>query len=169
MRISFGFCTSDWWVSRVIRWFTRAKCSHAFLLLEGTQLGDLVLEAEWCGLKLSTRSALTRGTTRIVDLIEVPPSMYPAVYAATMKALSGALDTPYDYVGLVGMAWVAFCRWFGKKRRNPLRSAKSMFCSDAMVALILQPAGWPGADTLDAQSIDPEAERIFLHTSLPPS
>lgn len=167
MRVSFGFSTSDWWVSRVIRWFTRAKCSHAFLLIEGTELGDLVLEAEWCGLKLSTRQALTSGTTHIVDTIEPPPAMVGPVNAALYQTLSKDLDIPYDYTGLLGMAWVAVGRWLGKKWSNPLRSARSMFCSDAIVALILQPAGWPGAQALDAQSIDPESLRLFLRSTLP--
>ena len=158
MRIRFGFSTSDWWVSRVIRFFTRAKVSHAFVLLEGTELGDLVLEAEWCGLKLSTRAALTRGSTRIVALVDPIPGMAGPVEKATRAALSW-LDVPYDYAGLFGMAWVAFGRWLGKKWKNPLRSARSMFCSDAVVALVLQPAGWPGAAELERAIDRPRSTR----------
>lgn len=161
MNVKIGFSTSDWWVSRIIRFFTRAAVSHTFLLLEGTSLGDLVLEAEWCGWKLSTRQALTRGTTRIVATVAPAMDLAPAVLTAL-----GWLDESYNYTGLFGMAWVAVGRWLGKKWRNPLRNSRSMFCSEAVV-YVLQSAKYPNADLLDPQSESPEDLLDFVTKAVP--
>jgi hypothetical protein len=157
VHVQVGFSTSNWWVSRVIRWFTRAKVSHAFLMLrDAGTLGDLVLEAEWCGWKLSTPAALTRGSTRIVELVEPKIPLEDAV----VKSLSW-LDEKYNYEGLLGMMWVCVGRVMGKRWRNPLRSHNSLFCSEAVV-YVLQAAGYPGAGELDAESVDPEGLREFM-------
>lgn len=165
MRIRFGWCTSSWWVSRVIRFFCRAKVSHAFLILESTELGDLILEAGWDGWRISTPANLTSGTTRIVATVDCPPDMVIPVHAAVVASIKD-LGERYDYEGLFGMAWVSVGRWLGKKWKNPLRSSKAMFCSDAVVAEILQPAKWPGADKLDPQSVSPEELAEFLGADL---
>jgi hypothetical protein len=156
MKIAVGFSTSEWWVSRVIRYFTKAACSHAFLLIEGTDLGDLVLEAEWCGWSLSTKEALTRGSTHIIDLIYPKVDLLPG----TLTSLKW-LHEKYNYEGLFGEAWVSICARFGKRVRNPLRNSKSMFCSEAIVYL-LQHADYPGADALDPQSVSPADLRGFM-------
>jgi hypothetical protein len=167
MDVFFGFSSSQWWVSKIIMRATRAKVSHAFLLLKGTDLGDLVYEAGWDGWRASTPEALTSGTTRIVELVPVPPSMRAAVTAAVVASRS-SLGEGYDYEGLLGMAWVELAaKWLRKKVKNPFRSARTMFCSDAVVALILQPAKWPYSDLLDAQSISPEDLLEFVKIPLP--
>jgi hypothetical protein len=157
MRVSIGFSTSDWWVSRAIRWATRARVSHAFLLLEGVSpLGDLVLEAEWSGLRLSTLAKAAQGGTRVVETVVPAVDLAPAV----LKALSW-IGEEYNYTGLLGMFWVCLGRYFGKAWRNPLRNSRSMFCSEAVV-YVLQEARYPGADALDPQSVDPQALADFL-------
>jgi hypothetical protein len=160
VNVRCGFSTSSWWVSRVIRFFTRATVSHAFLLIEGVPgMPPLVCEAEWCGWKLSTEAALTRGTTHIVKVVEPKISLTEAFLGSLAW-----LDEQYDYVGLLGMAWVSVGRWLGKKWRNPLRSSSSMFCSEAVV-YVLQRAGYPGAGALDPQSISPEDLLQFLEAT----
>ena len=157
--ISVCLSTSDWWVSRVIRQFTRAKVSHAFLLLDGDHahplLGPMVLEAEWCGFKLSTLGILTRGSTRVVQ--KIPILGLDAAVATAAKWL----DERYNYAGLFGMAWVSVGRWLGKKWHNPIRNSHSMFCSEAIV-FVLQAAKYPHAETLDPQSVSPQDLADFL-------
>jgi hypothetical protein len=156
VKVSVGFSTSSWWVSRLIRWATRASCSHAFILIEGTELGDLVLEAEWCGVKLSTKAALTRGTTYIVDVIHPKTDLT----AATLVALTW-LDERYNYEGLFGMFFVEMAARLKKRIRNPLRNSKSLFCSE-LVVWILETAKYPDAQTLDPQSVQPDALRGYM-------
>jgi hypothetical protein len=169
MNVLFGFSSSQWWVSRLIKRFTRAEVSHAFLYLRATEFGDLVMEAGWDGWRMSTPEALCSGTTRIVELVPCPENMRAPVLAAVVASRS-ALGERYDYEGLLGMAWVEIAKnWLRKKVKNPFRSARSMFCSDAVVSLILQPAKWPNAELLDAQSISPEDLREFVKIPLPAS
>lgn len=157
MKVSIGFSTSDWWVSRAIRYVTRAEVSHTFFLLqENGPVGDLVLEAEWCGWKLSTPNALTRGTTRVVKYVVPAVDLTSAVSDSLLW-----LDEKYNYPGLLGMLWVCLGRILGKRWRNPLRNHNSMFCSEAAV-YVLQGAGYPGAAALDPQSVDPQALLDFL-------
>lgn len=160
MNVKIGFSTSSWWVSRLIRWCTRAAVSHAFLLIDDVPgMPPLVCEAEWCGWKLSTRAALTKGGTRIVKLVEPKTPLTDAFIASLAW-----LDEKYDYTGLLGMAWVSFGRWFGKKWRNPLRSSRSLFCSEGVV-YVLRDAGYPGADALDPQSVSPDDLLQFLKST----
>lgn len=158
--IRVGFSTSTSWVSRLIRWATASRVSHAFLLLDGKHahpvFGDLVLEAEWCGFDLSTKETLTRGTTKILYLVDPLWDLDAAV-----KTSGGWLKEKYNYEGLFGEAWVSIGRRLGKKWRSPLRNSRSMFCSEAIV-FVLQAAKYPGADNLDPQSTSPENLFDFL-------
>jgi hypothetical protein len=159
VNVTIGFTTSDWWVSRVIRWFTRSRVSHAALLLRGTDLGDLVLEASAAGFRLSTVEALTRGTTRLVAEV-TPASPVDGVLPQVLRWLG----EKYNYAGLFGESWVSLWRRFGKRARNPLRNSTSMFCSEACV-YALQLAKYPGADGLDPQSTSPEDLLEFLDST----
>ena len=150
--VKIGFCTSDWWVSRVIRYFTKAKVSHAYLVFDdpGCLFGAQVFEAAWCGFRISTRSILTRGTTRIVQ--EIPVAIDPSAALGVCERWAG---TPYDYLGLLGEAVVQVGRLFGKRWRNPFAGAHHMFCSEACV-YVLAACGEPRVAGLDARSTSPE-------------
>jgi hypothetical protein len=150
--IRIGFSTSTWWVSRWIRWATRSKVSHTFLLFDGGSiLGETVLEAAAVGWRVSTRKHLERGTTRILAVVDPGVDLGPAVQRALDE-----LDEPYNFLGIVGMIWVAFGRWCGKKWSNPIRNTSSMFCSEG-VSDVMQDGGVPLANGIDPQSESPEA------------
>lgn len=153
-----GFSTSGSWISNVIEFFTGGDCSHAFLLVEGDPVyGDMVLEAIGTGWSMRTKENFLSGTTRIVRLVDPPVPL-----GLAFRTSLGWLGERYAYVGVVGMIWVAVGRWLKRKWRNPLRSSRSMFCSEAIVYL-LQSAGWPPAKGLDPESVDPYAlEQLLL-------
>ena len=153
MSVQVGFSTSEWWVSRVIRWFTKAKVSHAFLYSPFAELGD-VAEAAWCGYRISTLTKLTSGTTRVV-------TMKTPVVPLKMEIAKQWLDTPYAYAALFGEAWVCIGRLFRKMWKNPFPDPHHMFCSEAIV-LLMQQSGYPGADKLDAVSTSPDDLLRFM-------
>lgn len=138
MKVAIGFSTSDWWVSRVIRWFTGAKVSHTFITFEdpASPLGTEVYEAAWCGFRMSTLGKLRSGSTRVVQF--VPVELEPTSALAMCRAW---LETPYDYLGLVGEAWVQFGRLFGQRWHNPSAGVHHMFCSEAATYLLQMSAG----------------------------
>lgn len=155
LNIRIGFSTSNAWYSRVIRSVTKAKCSHAFLVM--TVLGqDLVFEEGVFGYSTRTLANLEKSGSQIVQIIT------PKISLETGMAWSlSVLGQRYDYEGLFGMAWVMFWRAFKKKVHNPLASHKAMFCSES-VTRVLQASKYPGADALDAPTVDPEELRLFL-------
>lgn len=166
MRVQIGFCTSDWWVSRTIRWFTRASASHAYIVFDGIpEVGEELYEAAWSGFRMSTRAKLTSGTTRIVQ--EIPVPLLPAAALAICRSW---LETPYDYLGLLGEAWVQVGKYFGRRWANPFAGPHHMFCSEAATYL-LQRSAWVGDHSsnayhviaaLDARTTDPELLRDVL-------
>jgi hypothetical protein len=154
LNVRIGFSTSDAWYSGIIRRFTRSPVSHTFLLVEVAG-HSIVLEEGPDGFRARTIENFTRGN-RIVTLIT---PLHP-VERGVEEAITW-LGQRYDYFGVLGMAAVLVYRWFGKKRRNPLASSRSMFCSEANTR-ILQVSGYPGADKLDPESTSPADLLEFL-------
>lgn len=156
MKILVGFSTSDAWYSRIIRKFTRAKCSHTFILLEKALLGeDLVLEEGTFGWSMRSRSDFEQGNT-IVELVD---PRHP-VDLGVRRALAW-LGQRYDYSGLLGMFFVMLARARGWRIKNPLASPHANFCSE-MNTRILQWSGYPGAHLLDPSTTTPEDLLEFL-------
>jgi len=144
-----GFSTSNELVSRLIRFFTKAKVSHTFLVIRAPFLEeDLVIEAAWAGFRATTLRRFKKKNT-VVAL------MKPAV--PLDKGLRDALTwlgESYDFGGLFGMAFVLLGRWLRRKVRNPLHDSRAIFCSEANT-LVLQASGYPGADVLDPTETSP--------------
>ena len=115
----------------------------------------MIVEAAWVGYSVSTMESFKR-TNTIVALIDPKKDISDGV-----KWSDAELGARYFHAGLIGMAWVMICRHFGAKIRNPFRSSKSLFCSEA-VTLTLQHAGYPGSGELDANSTSPEDLYEFL-------
>lgn len=168
MRVVIGFSTSDWWVSRAIRAFSRAPVSHTYICFDSDvgPFGHELFEAAWCGFRLSTRGKLTSGTTKIVREIPVPIEGMSAL--STCRAW---LETPYDYAGLLGEAWVMLGRWLGQRWQNPWANVHTLFCSEAATKLLQVSMPAVGVDStwlarirkLDARQVDPgELEGVLL-------
>jgi hypothetical protein len=157
VNVRIGFSTSNSWISRIIRWFTDSRVSHCFFVYYDTDWGrDMVMEATSGGFRIVAYSIYEQSTLTLLRL------KYPVE-----SGLSDAVDwlgEAYDYEGLFGMAWVELGRWLKRKWANPLRSANAMFCSEAVVR-VLQASNYPNADTLDAQSTDPQMLLEFLSQS----
>jgi hypothetical protein len=113
----------------------------------------MVMEATQGGIKITPFSQ-HEGST-----IKVFTPKYP-LDAGLAKAVDW-LGEGYDYMGLFGMAWVEFGRWLGRKWRNPLRSSKTMFCSEFVVR-VMQEVKYVGAMSWDSQSTDPEVVFEFF-------
>jgi len=151
-RVSIGFTSSPSEISKVIRTATRAKVSHAYIVVDNLPVvGHEVYEAAWVGFRMATRAKV--GTI----IKEVPVDVNVTLAVATLRDW---LETPYDYAGLFGELPVCIGRLFGRRWKNPWASAHHMFCSEAATYL-LQIAG-NSVDLkrkigpLDARSTSPE-------------
>jgi hypothetical protein len=162
--IQIGFSTHPGnWISAMIRFFTKSKVSHAWILLDDDYFGTkMVMEAVGIGgFRMVTYKTWLAEGNKVVQLIN------PLVPLDTsVKAAIDWLGDSYDRLGFWGYAWVLFGRWMKKRWRNPFRSSKEMTCSEA-VTRIVQAANWPGAEELDPESTDPQTLMVFLLANNP--
>ena len=154
--IKVGFSTGQSVVSRTIRWFTKSRVSHCFLVVEDSFLGcDVVMEATAGGFQVRRLDVFSSGCT-IVRVITPSAPLLFGVQEATRW-----IGERYDYVGLLGALVMIVAGWFKRKIKNPLHDSNSMFCSEAIVRT-LQAANYPGASALDPASTTPEALLEFM-------
>lgn len=157
-----GFSTPRRWnpLSWLIRLGTGSPASHAWLLVEDPLFKlRLVLEAHSTGFRLVTLARFAR-ENRIVALV-VPAQ---AIDAGLPDAGTW-LGERFDTVGLLGMAWVVFRRFFHlSPGRNPFRSPRALFCSESVVRT-LKAARYPGAEGLGDEDETPGDVLEFLRRS----
>lgn len=149
--VRVGFSRSDGFISKVIRWFTRGKVSHALLTfsLPGLPVRE-VLEADWPGVQIRPFKA---GEL----CAEYRPPAGVDLKHGLLEA-SKQLGAMYDYAGLGGMGPVEVARRIGWEIRNPTQSFKAWFCSE-LACFAMQRAKWPGVEGLENGSTDPEQLR----------
>jgi hypothetical protein len=123
-----GFSTSRFWYSRIIRWATRSRCSHTFIVYDSVDAGcECVFEAGHSGLYPVPMARWLEQGNVLVALYQPHADWTEAVRWALVE-LDGE---PYAWGALLGMAFVKLAAWFKRKARNPMLSAKANFCSEA--------------------------------------
>lgn len=146
MSIIVGFSTSTSVISRVIRWFTRSKASHAWVAFDCEELDiRLIMHASVGGYKLNQWTKW-RKDNQVVAMFACKEDLSDG-----LRKMAEQLDKPYGY--LVALL-LAPKRWLGKLYRNPYRdNYKRLECSEA-VTLLLQAHGF--AKDMDPESTTPE-------------
>ena len=140
-------------LSRLVRWFTKSKASHAFIIFEA--LGRAwILES---GIKGIVVLPLDKFRDQMVTVVRIPEMTDDHL----SKVMDDNLGLDYDFTGLFGMGLTIIGLWFKTKCRNPLNNPRSMFCSE-FVVLALQECSFPGADQLDAANTSPQDLLDFL-------
>lgn len=155
--ISIGFSTTNKLLSRIIRFFSRAKASHAWLLYMDVSLNnrEMVMQAELNGVVIVPYDYF-KTRNKIVAVIDPQIDMQPG-----LDAMTNALGMWYDVGGLIGSAWVLIGRWMKRKWSNPFDNPHALFCSEAIV-LALQAARYPNAASLIPSSATPQDLLDFL-------
>ena len=142
------FATTSKPLSRLIRWATRSRVSHAVI---GTSWEDVrvVIEATTGGVKNSPRALWGENHIVVAEY-----AFKPSVTVDLSEAVS-KIGTAYDYVGLLGYLVVLFGRRLGRKLRNPLASEKALVCSEFVLCLDKDGSipEWKG---LDPEATTPE-------------
>jgi hypothetical protein len=151
-RFVVGFSTPKRWnfLSWAIRRITGSKASHAWLLVDDPVFRlRMVMESHTTGFRLVPLTEFAK-TNEVVALA------VPQVDLSDGVAEAGAwLGSRYDFTGLLGMCVVLAGRWLHQKWKNPVQSARSMFCSEAVVR-VLQAARYPHADAIDPDDTSPQ-------------
>lgn len=146
--VKIGFSTSNWWVSRLIRKYTKSEFSHCWIRYQHPYFKNgQVITAEFLGLTEFSIDTARRKWTNIVEL--TPPDGVDLT--ESLEVIGPTLGMGYDYGSLVGRAIKTMVAWVGFKIKNPLRNMKKDVCVDNVYRIIQA-----GTDNLD--SVDPEEE-----------
>lgn len=159
LTVSFVWTSSKSDVSRLIEFAEGGKVpvSHTAIVFDdpASPFGHELYEAAWCGFRMSTRDKLQSGSTTIVR--EIPVDLDPAAALAICRRW---LETPYDYLGLLGEAPVMIGKLFRQRWDNPFAGPHHMYCSESATLLAQQA---PGGEALKklvlplrARTTDPE-------------
>ena len=144
-RVFVGFSTPKRWnpLSWAIRRATSSPASHAWLLVDDPVFKvRLVVEAGVTGFRIESLARFEK--TNVIVAIVTPQHRLEEGMPETARWLG----EKFDKRGLAGMAWVLVGRLFFHARwKNPFRSVKALFCSEA-VARSLVEAKYPGAAEL---------------------
>jgi len=147
-----GFSTPRTWnpLSALIRWMTRSRTSHAWMLVHDPLFArDLVLEAHSSGFRLVSLARFEK-ENRVVALVEPAHAIGPG-----LRAAAAWLGEAFDVLGLFGIFLVLVRRWFVHgPLRNPFPTSRALFCSEAVIRT-MQAAGYEGAKKLAAEGTTP--------------
>ncbi len=158
--VRIGFSTTTNPLSGLIRWLTRSKVSHAFLVYYDVDFRrDMVMEAEHRGFRIVPFDRFSEHNT-VIAVFEPRSSLDEGL----VKAVDW-LGEDFDVRGLFRMAWLIVSRGLKARarlrRRNLLVGTRSLFCSEA-VARVLLGARYPGFDR-DPETTSPEDLYEFFH------
>lgn len=148
--VRVGFSTSNHFVSRIIRWATKSKVSHTWLLISNSFLGvDMVMHATMGGFQMLSYDAFKK-KHKVVAILDLETPVDEGV-----KKAIPLLGFGYDYTGLFGAGFVILGRWLKLKWKNPFEDSSKLFCSE-IVTFVLRTGGLPGAENLYAAGSNPE-------------
>lgn len=153
MSVRVGFSTPNRFnpVSWLVRRLTRSKASHTWFLYWDSDLEmNMVMEAHELGFRLIPFDHFKRSNT-VVALFDPRCSIDVGLKLIAREYLSSR----YDFAGLLGMAWVKLGRWLKRKWRNPLQSARHLFCSEALALAMRLSDGYDDFK-LDPEAVDPQ-------------
>lgn len=154
MAIVIGFSTSEGFISKAIRWFSRSEVSHAWVAFDCAELGlRLIMHATVGGFKLNQWKRWKKGN-KVVAQFTCREDLSDG-----LLKMAKQLDHEYDYLSVIAMIPR---RWLGKLFRNPVRDRKKLHCSEAL-ARLLQAHGF--AKELDPESTTPGDLLEFCRSS----
>ena len=147
-----GFSAGNSILDRTIRWFTKGKVNHAFLLWQD--------EDGW-----KTLGANSDGVTEIPWTEFLKSRTVPAIFSPTdqskslwtgLTAMQAEIGAKYNVAALVGMSVVEIAdHLFHERVDNPLDFNKQeVFCSEFQ-AQVIRKSGFVYLPNLPADTIDP--------------
>jgi len=131
LNITIGFSTTNKWISRIIRWVTRAPCSHAWIAYDDDALGQrMVLQAELWGYEVRPWHRWKRQNIWVAEFIPAGPPLDDA-----LREIAQFIGTDYDVRSAL---WAGTKRWL--RRLFPairaIRTPSSFMCSEAVVRFL---------------------------------
>lgn len=152
--VTIGFSTTNKLISRIIRFVTRGKVSHAWVSFNDSTLGlRVIMQAEWFGFEVRPVNRW-RKENKLVAEFELLVPEKDQIYA--IHAMAKKLGSRYDWKSgaIAGIAaWVR--RWFKSKFSfRPHRSPGKLMCAEAQINF-LKLAGVAIVHGLDEETTSP--------------
>lgn len=139
--VTVGFSTTRKLASRVIRWVTRAPCSHAWIAFHDATLETrLVMQAEAWGFEVRPWARWRRENLLVAEF-------RPTGAELDVVRLGTFLGSRYDYTAAV---LAGLYRLLGRFLRGRFRDPRKLMCSEAVVRTL----GWSGYAAVE--DLDPD-------------
>ena len=151
-KVTIGFSTIKGnLLSRAIRWFSRSNFSHIWVSYwHPLYLQRMVVEA---GIHGNVEIPYNSYVSTLDNVVEfTAPDGIDLDLG--LPALGSALGMKYDFGSLFGRIWVIFCKWLGRKVKNPLGNPKRDACVETVLRLLQ--AADPSLANLDPEVESPE-------------
>ena len=124
------FSVGPGWLSRAVRWFTRARVSHTCIAYRDPVLHrPMVVEAGGAGFVLVPWRRWVQAN-RLVAWYDVQAA--PCRQLGALRTLTERVGDGYDTAGALGLA---ARRWLGAYR-NPIERPDRLFCSEAVATYL---------------------------------
>lgn len=144
--ITIGFSTTNKWISRLIRWVTRGRVSHAWIAFYDPCLEvRLVMQAESWGYEVRPWE-LWRSQNILVA--EFKPKFG---LVGPLRRIAKSLGVKYDWKSAF---FSGLWRWFGVWIRGRFNSPKKLMCAEAVIRF-LQDGGCIAVSHLDPEVTSP--------------
>ena len=143
--ITIGFSTTNKLASKIIRFVTRAPCSHAWLAYyDATLQSRMVMQAEAWGFEVRPWARWIRQNILIAEF-------RPTVAPLDIVRLGGFLGSRYDYRAAF---LVGFFRLIGRGFKGVFKDPRKLMCSEAIIR-VLSWARYRAVEGLDPETTSP--------------
>jgi len=147
-KVWIGFSTTNKLLSRIIRWCTRGKSSHAWMRYwDATLEQHMVIQAEIEGYETIPWKRWKKQNILIAVYESKELDLMPGV-----RHMASFLGVAYDFKSAL---WTGLKRWLGKKFKRPFHSPKKLMCSEA-VCLALQYDKVPCVEKFNPELVSPQ-------------
>jgi len=155
VKVTIGFSTTNRLLSRVIRFVTRGRVSHAWITFYDDTLNTkVVMQAEWWGYELRPWTRWQRENRLVAEFeLRVPQEMGLRAIRRTAQHLG----EDYDRVGALWAGVSGWLRrwWRARLTLRPRRTPRKLMCAEGAL-MCLKAAGIDDVQGLYEETTDPE-------------
>jgi len=136
---AIGFSSSKSFISKAIKWFTKSKWSHCFIIWRITGPDDediLLVEAGEFTVQIVPFSKYIKGDYEF-EIYDVSPLIDSSKKKEADKKLISKIETYYGWLQLIGFGIVILLRkWFGWKSKKNIWG-KGKICSEIVAEYLI--------------------------------
>lgn len=158
--ITVGFSTTNFWISKAIRWITRSKVSHAWVGFYDESLGiNFVIQAESWGLELRPRKRWEQENSLVAEYTPIGGDL-----TASLHWLIDCLGNKYDFGSLFWSGIANFFKRYAKSisKKFVWNSPTRLMCSESVIRF-LDKGSYASVKDFDPEITSPEQLLIAVN------